>query len=95
MVEMAKPTLEGEAVSTRKEITIDLNKLTIGEYRELFNPLQTKEEESRILANVFGLTIEEYQKLPLLEWKRLTKEFFQRAREPLADPNSQSESTSA
>jgi hypothetical protein len=78
-----------------REITIDLTKINLREYRALFDAGQKPEEEDRLLSRVCGLTLEEYQTLPYPEWRKLTQKFFERARNPLADPNSVSASTSA
>ena len=85
--------LEGGAVSDRKEITIDLTKITLREYRALFDKSQKPEEEDAVLCRVFDMTLEEYQTLPYPTWRKLTELFFERARSPLSDPNSPSEST--
>ncbi len=76
-----------------REITLDLNKITLREYRALFDRLQKPEEEDAVLCRVFGLTLEEYQTLPYPTWRKLTELFFERARSPLSDPNSPGEST--
>lgn len=77
-----------------KEITVDLNRITIREYRSLFDPAQAREDEDAIIAKAFGVTVEEMLDLSQPEYRRLTKIFFEKAREPLDDPNSQSGSTS-
>lgn len=87
---VVKPDL---VLSDGREIFLDLERMTIKEYRGLFDPAQTRDEESEILARVAGLTIEEYESLSQPNWRRLTKKFFEKARAPLDDPNSQSEST--
>ena len=81
-------------LSDGREIEIDLYKLTLEEYRALFNTAQKPEDEDVILARVFGLDVEDYRKLPYPDWRRLTVAFFDAARNPLASPNSLSESTS-
>ena len=91
---MADIILEGGAAFGRKEITINLNAITLREYRALFDPKQKPDEEDALLSRVCGLTLEEYQTLPYLEWRKLTQKFFERARNPLADPNSASASIS-
>lgn len=80
-------------LSDGREITFDLDALSIAEYRALLDPKQPREEENEILARVSGLTVEEYTALPMLQWRRLCKAFFEKAAAPLASPNSASEST--
>lgn len=77
-----------------REITFDLDALCLEEYRALLGRQQTREEEDAVMARVCGLTPEEYHKIPFQTWRRLCKAFFEKAAEPLADPNSESESTS-
>lgn len=81
-------------LSDGRELTVDLTKITIAEYRKLFAPETTPEEEDALLAPCFGLTVEEFQALPYPDYKRVTAAFFEQARNPLADPNSASASTS-
>ena len=80
-------------LSDGREITFDLYKVTLEEYRALFSRKQAQEDEDVIMARVAGLEVEDYRKLPYPDWRRLTLAFFEAARSPLADPNSVSEST--
>jgi len=82
-------------LSDGRELTVDLTKISIREYRRLFKDETTPDEEDVLLAPCFGLTLEEFEALPYPDYKRVTKAFFERARDPLADPNSVSASTSA
>jgi hypothetical protein len=70
-----------------REIVIDLEKITIKEFRSLFDENQSDEIGDQILSRVCGLTVDEIAGLSFTEYKRLTKAFFRKAREPLADPN--------
>jgi len=70
-----------------REITFDLGKLTIKEYRALFDPEQPDKDEYATLGKVTGLGAEEIGDLPLLEWKRLYRAFMTACAQPLADPN--------
>ena len=81
-------------LSDGRELTVDLTKITISQYRHLFKNETTPEEEDALLAPCFGITVEEFETLPYPDYKRITKAFFDQARDPLADPNSQSASTS-
>ena len=74
-------------LSDGRVLTVDLTKISIREYRRLFKDETTTDEEDTLLAPCFGLTLEEWQSLPYPDYKRATKAFFERARDPLADPN--------
>ena len=73
-------------LSNGREITFDFSKLTLREYRQLFDKKQTPDEEDRIVSLVSGIPLEEYQDMTYLDWKRLLLAFFKRSREPV-DPN--------
>lgn len=81
-------------LSDGRELAVDLTKITITEYRRLFKNETTPEEEDAFLAPCFGLTLEQFQALSYPDYKRVTNAFFEAAKNPLADPNSQSASTS-
>lgn len=81
-------------LSNGREITFDLSKMTVREYRALFDPKGKTEIEDKIISRVADLTIDEYLDLTQPDWRLLLLTFFKRAREPLASPNSQSESIS-
>lgn len=69
-----------------REIDINLEAITIREYRELFSPKQSAEEETAILAKVSGMTPDEVESLSMLDYKRLLRELLAVARQPLVDP---------
>jgi len=81
-------------ISDGREIDINIYKISLEEYRAVITPKQKPEEEDAIMARVFGMSIEDYLKLPVPDWRFLTFKFFELARRPLADPNLASESTS-
>lgn len=81
-------------ISDGREIVVDLSKISLREYRSVFDTKQKPEEEDVILAKVFGLDVETYRDLPYPDWRLLTVKFFEFARNPLSDPNSESEPTS-
>ena len=64
----------------------DFTKITIREYRSLFETSQKPEDGDAIVAKVTGMSVDEIQSLSYDEYKRLTKEFFDAARKPI-DPN--------
>jgi len=70
-----------------REITFNLGKITLREFRALVDPARPDEEGDELLGRCAGLSAEEIASLPYPEYRRLTKAFFAAAREPLADPN--------
>lgn len=69
------------------EIEIDMSRITIREYRSLFDKSQSQDAEDAIIARVCGITVDELLDLTQPDYRRLVKRFFEKAREPLADPN--------
>jgi len=76
-----------DVVIGNREVIIDLSKLTIAEFRSLFDKEQKQEDEDEIMARVCGMTAEELRELSYLDYKKLTTAFFKKARDPLADPS--------
>jgi hypothetical protein len=75
-------------LSDGREITFDLKKVSLKEYRALFDPKQPRETEDATISKVSGLTVDEYVDLPLEDSKRLVVAFIKRAQKPVgADPN--------
>lgn len=66
---------------------IDLSRVTIREWRGLFKPEQPQEDEDAIVAKIAGITVDELLDLSQPEYRRMLKDIFEAAREPLADPN--------
>jgi len=79
---MSEPT-----ISDGRVLTVDLTKISIREYRALFAKDQPQAEEDATLAKAAGLTVEELLELSQPDYRRLVALFFEKAREPLADPN--------
>jgi hypothetical protein len=73
---------------------IDLNAITIKEYRGLFVKDQTEEYGDEIVGKTVGLKLEEVQALGFHDHRQLVDQFFKEIKEPLADPNSASGCTS-
>lgn len=76
-----------------REITFDLNAISITEYRSVFDPAANNDVSDAVVAKASCLTVEEVRALSLVDYHRLAKAFFGRAADPLSDPNSQSAST--
>ena len=70
-----------------KEITFDLNKMSISEFRNMLDPQEDLDKSDATLARVAGIEVEELQALPYPDYKRLGVAFFKKVRSPLSDPN--------
>lgn len=81
-------------LSDGREVTVDLSKITIKEHRSLFDAADKQENEDRLLSRVCGMSLEDFQNLPAIDWKLLTECYFWLFRNPVFDPNSASASTS-
>lgn len=74
-------------LSDGREIEFDLSKMTIKEYRALFDPAQPDEDEFKTLSKVTGVEADVLGNMDYITYRRLLTAFFAKAREPLADPN--------
>lgn len=74
-------------LSDGREITIDLGKISIREWRALFDRNQPEEDEFGTIGKVVGLTVEQVGALPFPDWQRVYRAVLKKAQEPLADPN--------
>lgn len=70
-----------------KEISIDLEKLSIKEFRQLRDPNRPDEEGDAILGKVTGLTAEEVGDLSYPDFRRLVKKFYEKALEAGSEKN--------
>jgi hypothetical protein len=65
-----------------------MSKITMREYRNIFDKEQPPDEEDRTIAKVYGLSPDELIDLSFPDYKRLAAAFFDAARDPVtADPN--------
>jgi hypothetical protein len=74
------------------EITFDLSKMSMTEFRALFSPEQPAEVGDGIVGKCCGMTASQLGALSYPEYRALTTAFFRRTKEP-QDPNSESAST--
>ena len=65
----------------------NLGKISIREYRELFDKDTTHEQEYEIMAKCIDMTAEEIGDLPQPEFRLLMSDFIKAASKPLDDPN--------
>ena len=78
-----------------KVIKIDVSGMTVSEWRRFAGPAGTVKDENTVISKCTGLTDKEIEALNYRsEFKPIVYEIVKAAREPLADPNSQSASTS-
>lgn len=74
------------------EITFDFEKITIEEYRSLFEKDTNDERGDVILGKVAGIKVDP-KKISARSFMILKEAFWKKAANPLADPNSQSASS--
>jgi hypothetical protein len=77
-----------------REVTVNLDAITVREYRALFDRDQEQSDEDIVIAKAAGLTVEELLDLSQPDYRRVIAAFFKKAREPLNDPNFPGASTS-
>jgi len=81
-----------------KQVKIDLYALTVAEIREFLTAKKKDHEGDVILGKACGMTADELAALPFPDYRKITKEFWERMSDPLKDEddekNSQSVSTS-
>ena len=76
-----------------RELEIDLHRVTIEEWRTIFDPAQPTADEDKLMSRILGLSVKEYTSLSQPDWRRATVAIMDAARSPLDDPNSASAST--
>lgn len=83
------------ALKNGKVLKICVDDVTNGEWEIFASPKGSVAQEREIVAKCTGLSIDEVKALShRVEYIPLIKEIIREIREPLADPNSQSVSTS-
>ncbi len=68
------------------EHEMDLNKISIGEWRDLFKPDAPEDLDLQLLGRVIGLDYEQTRDLGYLDWLRLRNAVRDAATNPLEDP---------
>lgn len=69
------------------DVVIDLEKLTITEYRKFASGGMLDDQDDELLARVVGQPVEWVRGLSQPNYRKLLRAFFKKASEPLADPN--------
>jgi hypothetical protein len=83
MTEEKKPDC---VLSDGRKIFIDLSKVSIQEWRDMFDSKQKVEAGDLVQSRVAGLTLEELHALNVNDWKLLNKTMFDVFKQPLANP---------
>jgi len=80
-------------LSDGREVTIDLHKMSMKEYRAVFfDPKVDDELANKLLENVSGL--KKVEDLPQPDYRMLINKVYAMSIRPLSDPNLSSESSS-
>jgi hypothetical protein len=74
-------------LSDGRKVDFDLYALSYDEYLAFFDAKQSDSEAKEVLARVCGMEFEEFGKIPFADYRLLTKAFFEKARQPIDDPN--------
>lgn len=74
-------------LSDGRALTLDLFQVTHRDHVRMAKGETSPEEDSVILARVCGLKAEELEALPHPDWRRIVTRYWEKSREPLADPN--------
>jgi len=75
-------------LSSGKEITFDLTKLTHGQWKGLIRPTKGAEKEDAIISRCSDLSIEELDALGEREYRAIADAFVKRVVSPISsDPN--------
>ena len=70
-----------------KEINFDFERISIKEYRALFDKGQPQPEEDELMARVCGITVDELMAFSQPDYKKMLKAFLKVATSPLDDPS--------
>ncbi|HRS74553.1 MAG TPA: hypothetical protein P5282_06400 [Anaerolineaceae bacterium] len=70
-----------------KVVHVDVSSMTVAEWRNFVSPRGTIADENAVVVKCTGLSIEEIEKLPYQEFRRIVKAIVRDAREPLGDPS--------
>lgn len=88
------PTGKPDAVlSDGTEVFVDLNKITVKEYRASLSKDQTFDDEYVTIQKVTGLT--DVSSLGFEDYKRIVTVYVEKARAPITNPPSASESSNS
>ena len=81
-------------LSTGKVITLDMSKVTFGEWRRYFSSRGSPKDDDAFVEKITGLKPAEQEVLLRDDYRRIVVAIIKEGNQPLSDPNSQSVSTS-
>ena len=81
-------------LSTGEIVSIDTAKITWGEWRRFFNGKDTQKDEAAFIEKATGIAPEKQDAMLRDDMRRIIQGIIRVGSQPLADPNSQSASTS-
>ncbi len=70
-------------IGSGKLITVDLNKVSTREFREMTDPKQPDRDEAITIAKACGMTVEEIVNLPFPDYRLVGNAFMRLATKPL------------
>ena len=76
-----EPTKSDVVLSDGREVTIDLNAISISEFRSMLKAEQSNEDEYRTLEKLTGL--QGISELGLQDYRKLISAFFAKVKEPV------------
>lgn len=68
-------------------VTVDISSLKHKEWVEMLTPGTSDEDTNVIAARLCGLTVEQVENLPEVDYRRIFQKVFELVRQPLSDPN--------
>ena len=77
-MERSKPDV---ILSDGREVVIDLNAISISEFRSMLKPDQPDEDEYRLLSKMTG--IDNIGDIGLQDYRKIITAFFERAKQPI------------
>jgi len=81
-------------LSDGKVVKLDLSKITFGEWRKFFSLRGNTSQDDAFIQKITGLDTQAQENLLRDDYRRVVTEIIKQGNQPLADPNSQSGSTS-
>jgi hypothetical protein len=81
-------------LSTGKVVTLDLSKITMGEWRSYFSGRGSALSDDKFIEKITGIQNKEQDAMLRDDYRRIVQAIVQEGNRPLDNPNSQSESTS-
>jgi hypothetical protein len=79
--------MSGFKLSDGREVAIDLGKITIKEWKSLFNPAQPDEDEFALISRITGLSVDDVENMKQPDYRLLMVELVARSLNPVSDPN--------